>query len=307
MALPCDATVPSLHVRTRACGTHRRGRRCRDCRGCVVARVRARLWMGVRDRRERKGRAAHLSVRSRLRDLLHHPLEGFGHLRSPWDDRAYDADTPAHRRRLAPAVPQPYRPNTMASALNRMIDDVSSGEPVSNVVNGLRAEAGALCYLAVTGSVLLPREARRPFMGDLPGGRLLLCRQRTPRASRTPWAISAAWKSYNAFVLRYRVGLTLTISATQDLAAARSRTSSRTLERSASAPPTTRFLLQGSVGTRTASRDWFARRGPVWPLHGAETGCRRDGVHGALGPLIPWSRPRLWSSARKTALLLHPS
>ena len=73
----------------------------------------------------------HLTVDSRLRDLLAHPaFAGFGQLLLPWDNRTYDLNLPLSD--LASLLPYHSHvdPATAVSALNRMADDAAQGKTV---------------------------------------------------------------------------------------------------------------------------------------------------------------------------------
>ena len=73
----------------------------------------------------------HLTVDSRLRDLLaHSAFAGFGQLLLPWDDRSYDLNMPL--RDLASLLPYHSHvdPATAVRALNRMADDSAQGKTV---------------------------------------------------------------------------------------------------------------------------------------------------------------------------------
>ena len=76
-----------------------------------------------------KGR--HLNADDRIRDLLNHPaLAGFAPLILPWDDRTYDEDMRLSNLNALLPYHSHVHPETVVSALNRMIDDVSGGKPV---------------------------------------------------------------------------------------------------------------------------------------------------------------------------------
>ena len=76
-------------------------------------------------------RGGHLGLQSSIRDILRHPsFAGFSHLILPWDDRAYDEDM--RLTRISSLLPYHSHvdPETVAGALNRMIDDAASGQTV---------------------------------------------------------------------------------------------------------------------------------------------------------------------------------
>ncbi len=75
--------------------------------------------------------SSHLTPRSTLRDLLNHPaFAGFGALLLPWDDRAYDDRMPLTDIGSLLPYHSHVDPETVTSALNRMIDDVAGGKTV---------------------------------------------------------------------------------------------------------------------------------------------------------------------------------
>ena len=73
----------------------------------------------------------HLTVDSRLRDLLAYPaFDGFGQLLLPWNDRTYDLNMPL--RVIGSLLPYHSHvdPATALRALNRMADDAAQGKTV---------------------------------------------------------------------------------------------------------------------------------------------------------------------------------
>ena len=73
----------------------------------------------------------HLDTQSTLRDLLRHPaFAGFARLILPWDDRAYDEQMRLSRIGSLLPYHSHVDPETVTTALNRMIDDVASGKTV---------------------------------------------------------------------------------------------------------------------------------------------------------------------------------
>lgn len=69
------------------------------------------------------GQAGHLTPQSTIGDLLRHPaFTGFSRLLLPWDDRAYDERMPLTRIGSLLPYHTHVDPQTVASALNRMID-----------------------------------------------------------------------------------------------------------------------------------------------------------------------------------------
>ena len=161
-------------------------------------------------------RGGHLGIQSTIRDILRHPsFAGFGHLILPWDDRAYDE----HLRLTHIGSLLPYHrhvdPETVASALNRMIDEAASGKTVffSFYSEAQRQREPAK---GNTGLFFFRGRPGAPFAVISPGGGFSYVGS---VHEGFPYAAAISSKGYNAFVLRYRAGLGGTV-ATQDLAAA---------------------------------------------------------------------------------------
>ena len=161
-------------------------------------------------------RDGHLSVDSRLGDVLHHPaFAKFGGLLLPWDGRTYDEDM-----RLSDVGSLlPYHshvsPNIVVSALNHMIDDARNGRTIFyNIYSDAqkrdepaRAHTGLFFFRGRPGS---------PFAIIAPGGGFSYVGS---VHEGFPHAVEISKKGYNAFVLKYRARYGGTV-ATQDLAAA---------------------------------------------------------------------------------------
>jgi hypothetical protein len=84
----------------------------------------------------------------------------------PWNDRAYNADMPLSDIGSLLPYHSHVEPKTVVSALNRMIDDVSSGE---TVFYRFYTDAQMQEHAAPKGdrTLLLPRKARRPVPAEL--------------------------------------------------------------------------------------------------------------------------------------------
>lgn len=162
------------------------------------------------------GRGGHLSTHSSLRDLLNHPaFAGFGPQLLPWDDRAYDEDMPLSRIGSLLPYHSHVDPETVTSALNRMIDDVGSGKTVfySFYTEAQKREEPSR---SVTGLFFFRGRPGAPFAVISPGGGFSYVGS---VHEGFPYAAEISSKGYNAFVLRYRAGHGAAV-ATQDLAAA---------------------------------------------------------------------------------------
>jgi len=163
-----------------------------------------------------RGRNHHLSANDSIGDLLHHPaFAGFASLMLPWDGRAYDE----HMRLGDIATLLPYHSHvdsgTVVAALNRMIDDASSGNPVSY---DFYSETHKREQPAKTNTRLFFFRGRpgAPFAVIAPGGGFVYVGS---LHEGFPYAAEISNHGYNAFVLKYRAGVGER-AATEDLAAA---------------------------------------------------------------------------------------
>jgi hypothetical protein len=161
-------------------------------------------------------RGGHLGAQSALRDVLRHPsFGGFGHLLLPWDDRTYDEQMPLTRIGSLLPYHSHVDPETVAGALNRMIDEAARGRTVFYRFYS-KAERQQEPARDNTGLFFFRGSPGAPFAVVSPGGgfsHVGSVHEGFPHAA----AISS--KGYNAFVLRYRAGHGGMV-ATQDLAAA---------------------------------------------------------------------------------------
>lgn len=161
-----------------------------------------------------KGR--HLNTDDSIRDLLGHPaFAGFARLLLPWDGRRYD-----QAMRLSDIGSLlPYHshvdPETVVTALNRMIDDVNSGHAVfySFYSEEQKREQPAR---ENTGLFFFRGKPNAPFAVISPGGGFSYVGS---VHEGFPYAAEISARGYNAFVLRYRAGYGGAV-ATEDLAAA---------------------------------------------------------------------------------------
>jgi acetyl esterase/lipase len=161
-------------------------------------------------------RGGRLDVQSTIRDILRHPsLAGFGRLILPWDDRAYDEQMPLTRIGSLLPYHSHVDPETVASALNRLIDEAASGQ---TVFYRFYSEAQRQQEPARdnTGLFFFRGRPGAPFAVVCPGGGFAYV---ASVHEGFPIAVAASAKGYNAFVLRYRPGQGGAV-ATQDLAAA---------------------------------------------------------------------------------------
>jgi acetyl esterase/lipase len=161
-------------------------------------------------------RGGHLGIQSTTRDILRHPsFAGFSRLILPWDDRAYDEDMPLTRIGSLLPYHSHVDPETVTSALNRMIDEAASGK---TVFHGFYSEAQRQQEPARrnTGLFFLRGRPGAPFAVICPGGGFSYVGS---VHEGFPHAAAISSKGYNAFVLRYRAGHGEAV-ATRDLAAA---------------------------------------------------------------------------------------
>ncbi len=161
-------------------------------------------------------RSGRLGVQSTIGAILRHPaFAGFAALILPWDDRAYDEDM--RLTRIGSLLPYHSHvdPQTITTALNRMIDDTSSGKTVfyrfySEAQRQQQPKKGN------TGLFFFRGRPGAPFAVICPGGGFSYVGS---VYEGFPYAEAISRKGYNAFVLKYRAGEGGTV-ATQDLAAA---------------------------------------------------------------------------------------
>jgi len=161
-------------------------------------------------------RRGHLGVQSTIGDILRHPaFAGFSHLILPWDDRAYDEGL----RLTGIGSLLPYHthvdPETVTNALNRMIDDASSGKTVFYRFYS-EAQMQQQPGRKHTGLFFFRGRPGAPFAVICPGGGFSYVGS---VHEGFPYAEAISRKGYNAFVLKYRAGHGGTV-ATEDLAAA---------------------------------------------------------------------------------------
>jgi len=169
-----------------------------------------------RDTDVRASQGGHLGVENTIGDLLRHPaFAGFAHLILPWDDRAYDDEMPLTRIGSLLPYHSHVDAETVASALNRMIDEAVRGRTVfyrfySEVERQQEPARGN------TGLFFFRGHPGAPFAVVCPGGGFAYVGS---VHEGFPHAAAISSKGLNAFVLRYRAGHGEAV-ATRDLAAA---------------------------------------------------------------------------------------
>jgi acetyl esterase/lipase len=189
----------------------------------------------------------HLDARSTLRDLLRHPaFAGFAHLILPWDDRDYDEQLPLARIGSLLPYHTHVDPETVATGLNRMIDDAAGGKTVFYRFYS-DAQAQQQPAKNKTGLFFFRGRPGAPFAVIAPGGGFSYV---ASVHEGFPYAVAISSKGYNAFVLRYRAGQGGTV-ATQDLAAAISYIAGNAATLGVS--PTGYSLWGSSAGARMAA------------------------------------------------------
>lgn len=159
--------------------------------------------------------AGRLGIHSKIGDILRHPsFAGFSRLILPWDDRAYDEDLPLTNIGSLLPYHSHVDPETVVSALNRMIDDAATGKTIfySFYTEAERQQHGR----SNTGLFFFRGKPGAPFAIISPGGGFSYAGS---VHEGFPYAEAISGKGYNAFVLKYRVGHGGT-AATEDLAAA---------------------------------------------------------------------------------------
>ena len=224
------ATHPISHVETPR-PAHRRGskrRRAKTLEAVIAAwlatlvgaqaiaqasppAVPANTAMATQDRT-----AMHLNIDHQLADILTHPaFAGHARLLLPWDDRAYDEQLPL--RRIASLLPyhSHVEPQQVVQGLNRLIDDVATGQTVFYRFYG-DAQLQADPSKQNTGLFFVRGNPGAPFAIIAPGGGFSYVGS---VHEGFPYAADISRRGYNVFVLRYCPGHGET-TATQDLAAA---------------------------------------------------------------------------------------
>jgi acetyl esterase/lipase len=158
----------------------------------------------------------HLGLESTIGDLLRHPaFAGFAHLILPWDDRAYDEQMPLTSIGSLLPYHSHVDAETVASALNRMIDEAAGGRTVfyrfySEVERQQEPARGN------TGLFFFRGRPGAPYAVVCPGGGFSYVGS---VHEGFPHAAAISSKGLNAFVLKYRAGRGEAV-ATRDLAAA---------------------------------------------------------------------------------------
>jgi acetyl esterase/lipase len=171
------------------------------------------------DGRETDVRPSHrgrLGVVSTIGDLLRHPaFAGFARLILPWDEGAYDEQMPLTRIGSLLPYHSHVDAETVAAALDRMIDEAVRGKTVfyrfcSEVERQQEPARGN------TGLFFFRGRPGAPFAVICPGGGFSYV---ASVHEGFPHAAAISGKGYNAFVLKYRAGHGEAV-ATRDLAAA---------------------------------------------------------------------------------------
>ena len=245
--------------------------------GVLDGRPRAGASSEGRDTDVSAGQGGHLGVESTIGDLLRHPaFAGFAHLILPWDDRAYDEQMPLTRIGSLLPYHSHVDAETVASALNRMIDEAARGRTVFYRFYS-EAERQQEPAREQHGAVLLPRTSRRAVRGRLPRRRVLLCRLR-------PRGLSACRGDQQQGVQRlrpevpgraWRSGRHPGPGGGGHLHPSQRRDARRQHQR---------LLPVGQLGRREdGRRDRLARRGELRRRRRSQAVSRRHGVHRALG------------------------
>jgi acetyl esterase/lipase len=158
----------------------------------------------------------HLGVESTVGDLLRHPaFAGFARLILPWDDRVHDGQMPLTLIGSLLPYHTHVDPETVAGALNRMIDEAANGRTVFYRFYS-EAERQREPARDNTGLFFFRGRPGAPFAVICPGGGFSYVGS---VHEGFPHAAAISSKGYNAFVLKYRAGHGEAV-ATRDLAAA---------------------------------------------------------------------------------------
>ena len=165
---------------------------------------------------EPQPRFKHLKVSDTIGDLLSHPaFKGFAELILPRADRTYDATLPLKNMAALMPYHSDVRPDVSIYGLNRMIDDLSSGDPVfydiytpeQKHTDPSKRQTGLFFFRGRPGA---------PFAAIAPGGGFSYVGS---LHEGFPYAEAISSHGYNAFVVKYRTGLGREV-ATEDLATA---------------------------------------------------------------------------------------
>jgi acetyl esterase/lipase len=160
--------------------------------------------------------SSHLGPQSTVGDILRHPaFAGFSRLLLPWDDRAYENSLPLNEIGSLLPYHTNVDPQTVASALNDMIDDAAIGRKVFYSFYS-KAQVQQDPALRHTGLFFFRGRPGAPFAVICPGGGFSYVGS---VHEGFPYAAAIRSKGFNAFVLKYRVGNGGT-RAMEDLAAA---------------------------------------------------------------------------------------
>ena len=164
----------------------------------------------------RGNRDGPLNSDASIRDLLSHAaFAGFGHLILPWDGRAYDGSMRLSNISSLLPYHSHVNPGDVVTALNRMIDEASTGKTVFyDFYTGAQKQQQPA--RENTGLFFFRGKPGAPFAVISPGGGFAYVGS---VHEGFPYAAAISKNGYNAFVLRYRAGHGEAI-ATQDLAAA---------------------------------------------------------------------------------------
>ncbi|HEY9214327.1 MAG TPA: alpha/beta hydrolase [Ancylobacter sp.] len=166
--------------------------------------------------RHRRSQGTSLRVGSSIGEQLDHPaFAGFARQMLPWDGRAYDANM--RLRDIGSLLPyhSHVEPDTVVTALNHMIADVSRGRTVFYDIY-TEAQKRAQPAKENTGLFFFRGRPGAPFAVIAPGGGFAYIGS---VHEGFPYALDISNRGYNAFVLKYRAGNGGRV-ATEDLAAA---------------------------------------------------------------------------------------
>jgi hypothetical protein len=160
--------------------------------------------------------SGHLGLANTVGDLLRHEaFKGFAALLLPWDDRAYNERMRLDQLEELLPYHSEFVPTVALNALNRMIDEAGAGR---QIFYDFYADAEKLAQPTKrnAGLFFLRGKPGAPFAIIAPGGGFSYVGS---VHEGFPYAAEISDRGYNAFVLKYRVGLGER-AATEDLAAA---------------------------------------------------------------------------------------
>ena len=161
------------------------------------------------------GSYSHITTSDLVHDIVNHPaFKGFGQYLLPWDNGTNYNNTPLSNVSSLLPYHNHVDPSIVVSAINHMIDEIIDGKTIfyDFYTEQQKQENPAK---ELTGLFFFRGKPGAPFAIVCPGGGFSYVGS---LHEGFPYAVELSKKGYNAFVLKYRVGIEF--QATEDLAAA---------------------------------------------------------------------------------------